>query len=100
LSIIDQLQRATDDQGDPFELIELPSCGRVLDRFGTIMPASFVNFLIGDNTVVVPTYGTAYDDEAVTILSEHFSKKVVGLDARSILTGGGAFHCISQEFFR
>lgn len=99
LSIIDQLKRATDEKGDPFELIELPSCGEVTDRSGTVMPASFVNFLIGDNSVVVPNYGTAYDDEAVAILSEHFSQRVVGVNARSILTGGGAFHCISQEFF-
>jgi agmatine deiminase len=62
------------------------------------MPASFVNFIIGNRTVVVPTYGTAYDEAAVAALAQCFPQhRVVGRSARAILEGGGAFHCITQQ---
>ena len=62
------------------------------------MPASYVNFYIGNRTVAVPTYGTRHDHEAVDRIAELFpDRKTVGIDARAVLTGGGAFHCISQQ---
>jgi agmatine deiminase len=62
------------------------------------MPASYVNFYIGNRTVVVPTYGVPADDRAVQAIAALFpDRRTVGIDARAVLTGGGAFHCISRE---
>ena len=57
-----------------------------------------VNFIIGNKAVVVPTYETDSADEAIEELQKHFpNRKVVGVSSRAILSGGGSFHCMSQQ---
>lgn len=92
-------QRATAralQHGD-IEVVPVPSPGRVL-RDDEIIPASYMNFYIGNASVVVPLYGTENDDVAVETIGALFpGRKTVGLRADHILTGGGSFHCISQQ---
>jgi agmatine deiminase len=88
----------SDAQGRPIQVISLPSPGKVLDHTGEIMPASYTNFYIGNRTVVVPTYGCESDPIAVAAIAALFpSRRTVGLAAKYILYGGGAFHCITQH---
>jgi agmatine deiminase len=92
------LAASTDAQGRRLQVVRIPSPGVVRDAEGEVMPASFVNFYIGNRTVVVPTYGTPYDEAAVAGIAGLFpSRRVVGRSARAILSGGGAFHCITQQ---
>ena len=100
--VLDQIARdlaaMRDARGRALDVIRIPSPGRVLDEDGDVMPASFVNFYIGNRTVVVPTYGTRFDEAAVSALAELFpGRRVIGSSARTILEGGGAFHCITQQ---
>jgi agmatine deiminase len=79
------------------EVALLPSAGAV-ERDGEIIPASYMNFYIGNAAVVVPQYGAANDALAVERIAALFpGRHVVGLRADHILTGGGSFHCISQQ---
>ena len=79
------------------DLVTLPSPGEIV-RDGEIIPASYMNFYIGNAAVVVPLYGADHDEAAVHALQALFpGRKAVGLRADHILTGGGSFHCISQQ---
>lgn len=82
------------------DLVNLPSPGRI-ERGGDLIPASYLNFYIGNAAVVVPQYGAVNDKNAVTVLQALFpDRRAVGLRADHILTGGGSFHCISQQIPR
>jgi len=91
-------QNAARDAGrHDVEIVRIPSPGRVL-RDEEIIPASYMNFYIGNAAVVVPQYGAANDAAAVEAIQALFpDRHVVGLHADAILTGGGSFHCISQQ---
>jgi agmatine deiminase len=62
------------------------------------LPASYANFYISNNYVVVPTFRDKNDDRALATLQQYFNKrKVVGLDSTDIIWGLGSFHCLSQQ---
>ncbi|MBA3056085.1 MAG: agmatine deiminase family protein [Sphingomonadales bacterium] len=78
-------------------VVQVPSPGLVTsgDR---IEPASYMNFAITSNLVVVPIYGTAHDAAGVAAIAELFpTRATIGLMADAVLAGGGSFHCASQQ---
>jgi len=80
------------------DIVTLPSPGRITDEDGDIIPASYMNFYVGNAAVVVPQYGAPNDQGAVAVVQALFPDRVaIGLRADHILTGGGSFHCISQQ---
>jgi agmatine deiminase len=80
------------------DVVTLPSPGRITDEDGDIIPASYMNFYVGNAVVVVPQYGAMNDRNAVDVVQALFPERIaVGLRADHILTGGGSFHCISQQ---
>jgi len=82
------------------DVVTMPSPGRI-ERDSDLIPASYMNFYIGNAVVVVPQYGAPNDRGAVTVVQALFpERKAVGLRADHILSGGGSFHCISQQIPR
>ena len=76
---------------------EIPSVGPY-EMDGELVPASYMNWIVANGQVVVPLYGAPNDQAAVTAVRRAFPRhKVTGLRADHILTGGGSFHCISQQ---
>jgi agmatine deiminase len=97
-TIASDLAAMTDARGRRLEVVTIPSPGKVCAADGRVMPASYLNFYIGNTTVVVPTYGSAQDQQAVRAIAACFpGRRTVGCSAKAILSGGGAFHCITQQ---
>ncbi|MEE4204926.1 MAG: agmatine deiminase family protein [Erythrobacter sp.] len=79
------------------EIVRIPSPGLTL-RDRMVEPASYVNFAITSNLVVVPTFGSPHDEDGVAAIAALFpDRKTVGLRADAVLAGGGGFHCASQQ---
>lgn len=68
---------------------------------GDRLAGSYANFYIANSAVLVPQFGgenAASDAHALAILREAFpTRRVIGIDARAILLGGGNIHCITQQ---
>jgi agmatine deiminase len=79
------------------EVVEIPSPG-LITRGDFIEPASYANFAITTNLVVVPTFGSIHDADAVAAIGALFpDRATIGLPADAVLAGGGGFHCASQQ---
>lgn len=93
------LHAATDAEGRALRVLRLPSPGLVVDEDERPIPASHMNFLIANGAVIVPSYG---DDRAAEMACEGLrtvftDREVIALPSIAILSGGGSFHCISQQ---
>ena len=92
------LSAMTDAEGRRLQVVRIPSPGRVKDGDGRTTPASHMNFLIANSAVIVPIYREAPGALAVEALEMLFpDRRVIGLPSTALLTGGGSFHCISQQ---
>jgi agmatine deiminase len=97
-AIATDLANMTDALGRKLEVIRIPSPGLVVDEDGEAIPASHMNFIIGNASVVVPHYGTPSTDAALRAIAAAFpGRRTVGINSTAILTGGGSFHCITQQ---
>ncbi|MEW4488045.1 agmatine deiminase family protein [Thalassoglobus sp. JC818] len=83
--------------GEPFEIVELPMpAPRFFDS--QRLPASYANFLITNQKVLVPVYRCDADQVAIDILSECLpDREVVGIDCTDLVWGLGAIHCVTQQ---
>jgi agmatine deiminase len=96
--LVREVDALRDARGRRLEVVRIPSPGRVRDGEGRVLPASYVNFYVANASVCVPTYGMPWDDEAVERIGALFpGRRALGIDARALLTGGGALHCITQQ---
>lgn len=93
-----QLAGMTSQRGAPLQVMRIPSPGW-MDGDGGPAPASHMNFIIANRAVIVPLYedekAGAFAVDAVQSLFPE--RKAIGLSSKAILTGGGSFHCITQQ---
>jgi len=96
-----RLASMTDANGEKLKVIRVPSPGWIDgggDDHGGPIPASHMNFLIANKAVIVPLYARQPGEFAVEVLKQVFpDRAVIGLPSTAILTGGGSFHCITQQ---
>ncbi len=86
------------ETGKQINIVELPMPKAIIYE-DQRLPASYANFYISNNAVVVPTFQDKFTDErALVILESLFpDRKVVGIDSTDIIWGLGSFHCLSQQ---
>jgi agmatine deiminase len=92
------LSQMTDARGGQLQVMRIPSPGWI-DGDGGPAPASHMNFIVANDAVIVPLYDDAKAGAfAVDAVQSLFpERKAIGLPSSAILTGGGSFHCITQQ---
>ena len=85
-------------QGKPFDLVKLPLPDPITHQ-GKLLAASYLNFVVLNGAVLVPTYGQPKNDAtALEIIGDCFpDREIVAVDCSDIIKEGGALHCMSQQ---
>lgn len=92
-----RLEAMRDTEGNAFRLVPLPTPG-VLEYRGQRLPASYANFYIANQKVIVPTFDHPNDRRALATLQSLFPNRcVLGIDSRILVWGLGSFHCLTQQ---
>ena len=110
------LERETDARGRKFNVHKLhipdvPVCitdndlkglvfeaGEDMREAGERLAASYANFYIANDIVLVPQFGDVKDKQAVDLIQNLMPEyEVIGVYARDIIVGGGNIHCITQQ---
>jgi agmatine deiminase len=95
--IEESLKKARGPNGKPFLLIPLPMPRKIKDE-NFHLPASYANFYIGNNAVLLPAFNDPNDKVAQNVLKSCFpQKEIVLIDSRILIKGQGGIHCITQQ---
>ena len=96
----EQIKTFTTIDGRPYRLVPLPMGPIRIDEDGERLPSTYANFLIMNNTVLMPTYGDKeLDDKATTQLQKAFPKHdIVGIDCQVLIRQHGSLHCCTMQF--
>jgi len=91
------LESSTDQNGNALRVITLPM-PQPVHFAGQRLPASYANFYIANNLVIVPTFTDANDRVALNIIAELFpDREVIGIPCRDLVLGLGTLHCMTQQ---
>jgi agmatine deiminase len=92
-----RLRGMTDQDGNPLEIVTLPM-PNALYFDGQRLPASYANFYIANDCVLVPTFNDPRDRIALGVLADLFpTRQVVGIHAVDLVWGLGTLHCLTQQ---
>jgi agmatine deiminase len=92
-----RLEEMRDQDGEPLRVLTLPMPAAVVYEEQQL-PASYANFYIGNEVVLVPTFAQPSDAAALETLAALFpGRRVVGIHAVDLVWGLGTFHCVTQQ---
>ena len=95
----EELQGFTTLKDNPYKLLPLPMADAVFFD-GERLPATYANFLIINDVVLVPSYRSPKkDEEARLVLEQAFPRqKVISIDCLPLIKQHGSLHCITMQF--
>ena len=94
---LERLRGMTDLEGRPLEVHPLPM-PEPRSFASQRLPASYANFYIANDRVLVPTFNDPRDRQALGILASLFpGRAVVGIHAVDLVWGLGTLHCLTQQ---
>ena len=92
-----RLAAERDARGRALDVIPI-SQTTAMDAAGQPGAASYINFYIANGGIVMPSFATDEDEAAAAAVRAAFpERRVVQVDARAIVQGGGGIHCITQQ---
>ncbi len=93
----ERLSQATDAHGRRYDVVTLPMPG-VISGGDERLPASYANFYIANQTVLLPVFGHANDARATEIIEQLFrDRRVVPINCEPLVWGMGTIHCVTQQ---
>jgi agmatine deiminase len=96
-----ELAQLLTPDGRPYRLIPLPWPSPCHDDQGMRLPATYANFLVINDAVLVPTYADPRDREALAAVATAFpGREVLGIDCRPLLLQHGSLHCVTMQLPR
>lgn len=91
------LKKSQLEDGSKLNIVKLPMPSPLYFE-NMRLPASYANFYICNNAVLVPTFNDAKDRIALNILAKLFNdRKIIGIHAVDLVWGLGTLHCLSHE---
>jgi len=93
-----QLKSFCNCEGDPYQLIPLPFPEAKYDAENRRLAASYANFLIINDAVLVPTYHDPNDKIAIKILQTFFTdREIIGIPFEAAIQQNGSLHCLTMQ---
>ncbi|HXD23295.1 MAG TPA: agmatine deiminase family protein [Gemmatimonadaceae bacterium] len=97
LDNLHRLRSAKDARGEALRVVTLPF-PRAVTMNGQRLPASYANFYVANDVVMVPTFNDPNDGTALSTLAALFPERVVvGIHAVDLVWGMGTLHCLTQQ---
>ncbi len=94
----EELRRFTTAEGKPYRLVPLPLPQAIYGDDGRRLPATYANFLIINDAVLLPLYEVPEDEKAKEIVQELFpGREVIGINCRALIEQHGSLHCITMQ---
>ena len=94
-----ELQSFVTPGGKPYNLVALPWPDPCFDTDGNRLPATYANFLIINDAVLVPVYGVKQDEAALGLFKALFPGRTIhGVNCRSLIEQHGSLHCVTMQF--
>lgn len=95
---LDILKNTSGPEGGSYNIAELPMPERPVEGPFGPCPASYANFYIANEAVLVPVYSSKNDERALDILRELFpGRSVRGIECSALVAGLGSIHCVTQQ---
>lgn len=96
----EQLKEFRTAKDEPYRLVPLPMAEAIFDEDGERLPATYANFLIMNEAVLVPVYANKELDEmAMKQLQLAFpDREIVGIDCRVLVRQHGSLHCCTMQY--
>jgi len=93
-----ELKTLRTQEGQPYRMVALPIPEAIYNQDGQRLPASYANFLIINDAVLVPVYDDANDSIVLERLQACFpGREVIGIQARAIIEQFGSLHCLTMQ---
>ena len=94
---LQRLEAMTDARGRSLQIETLPM-PRAVYCEGQRLPASYANFYIANQMVLMPAYQCPADGLAAEVLARCFpARRIVAVDCTDLVWGLGACHCLTQQ---
>jgi len=94
-----ELKNLNNRKNEPYELIPLPLPDPIHNKEGQRLPATYANFLIINDAVLLPVYNQEKDYLAYTVLQKCFpGREIITINCLPLIHQYGSLHCVTMQF--